>query len=74
MKTHNTKMLALAALGIALIATPAMAQTTHRHHGQAQTQYQVAPSNTGEFGGRVNSNGTPYDNTATATGGGEMEW
>jgi len=43
MKSLNTK-LALAALGIAMLATPALAQRQH-HQTQQQTQYQYSPSN-----------------------------
>jgi hypothetical protein len=54
MKSFNTK-LALAALGIAMLATPALAQ---RQHHQTQSQVQSAPVN----------DLTGYPNPVTRTG------
>ena len=44
MKSLNTK-LTLAAIGIAMLATPAFAQRPHRQQTQQPTQYQAAPAN-----------------------------
>jgi hypothetical protein len=72
MKALNTKLV-LSALGIALLATPALAQQVDRQQSP-QSQYQIHRTNGSEFGNRVGANGTPSDNTATTTGGDEMGW
>jgi hypothetical protein len=59
MKTIHTK-LALAAVGIAMLATPALAQ---RPHHQVQQQYQAAPTN----------DTATYPNPAERTGSGEQQ-
>lgn len=60
MKSLNTK-LALSALAIAMLATPAFAQRQH-HQVQQQTQYQYGPTNdTGTYPnpiGRTGSEGS----------------
>jgi hypothetical protein len=61
MKSFNTK-LTLAALGIAMLATPALAQRPHRQQSQQQLQYQVAPTNqVGTY-----PNGAPKTGSAAA--------
>jgi hypothetical protein len=52
MKSINTKLI-LSALGIALLATPAFAQNSHRHVSNQDTQIQRSNSNAAqqsEFG------------------------
>jgi hypothetical protein len=52
MKSINTKLI-LSALGIALLATPALAQSSHRQYSNQDTQTQRSNSNASqqsEFG------------------------
>ena len=62
MNALNTKLV-LSALGIALLATPAFAQKTHRQAPQ-QTLVNQVPSTGAEFGGSVGT----YPNPVTRSG------